>query len=136
MHSYPVSLSFSHYFSHLDLAGVASLLDDDIRYDGGKISKSSYLREMERVFAALKAENIRTLKVSENACTGCNRSMKGFVFIDEANEEYYSFILEIKNNKIMDLIECSRFSCATPLENYRRVVIDPYTGFEGEELPF
>ena len=127
--------SFAHSFSTYNLEGIAALLDDTIRYDGGNISKQAYLQEMENCFDELRARNVHELKVVENVCKGCNKGLAGFVFIDEENKEYYSFVLEVEDNQLKDLVECSRFSCGLNLDGYKQVLIN--TNFEvDDELPF
>ena len=128
--------TFAHVFSTYNLEGIAALLDDTIRYDGGNISKQDYLQEMEYCFDALRARNVHELKVVENTCRGCNKGLKGFVFIDEENKEYYSFVLEVENDKLMDLVECGIFKCDLNLDDYKFVRVNKnYFTFK-DDLPF
>jgi hypothetical protein len=132
---HPIPKTFAHSFSHFDLKGIAALLDDTIRYDGGNISKLAYLQAMENCFEALRARNVHELKVVENVCKGCNKGLAGFVFVDEESNEYYSFVLDVEDNQLKDLVECSRFSCGLNLDGYKQVLIN--TNFEvDDELPF
>lgn len=116
--------AFAHAFSHYDLEGIAALLEDDLLYDGGMISKQAYLKEMEKCFEGLKARNIPKLKVDNINCKGCNKELTGFAFINDAYKEYYSFVLEVKDNKLTDLLECSVFGSNIGIHDYKQVLVN------------
>lgn len=132
---------FAHNFSNLNFDGIANLMGDDIKYDGGNLTKAEYLDCMEGAFRFLKGENVYQLDVLNITCLRCNQGLTGFVFVSPVLRMYYSFILEIKDNKLTDLIECSSFdvTCnANPdIYRYQRVLVKPYDFKENyNDLPF
>lgn len=133
--------AFAHNFSNLNLDGIANLMGDDIKYDGGNLTKVEYLDCIEVAFSFLKSEKVKQLEVVNITCLRCNKGLTGFIFVSPSLRMYYSFILEIKDNKLTDLIECSSFdfTCnANPdIYRYQRVLVKPYDFKENyNDLPF
>ena len=136
-----LSDQFAHYFSNLNLEGIANLMEDDIKYDGGNLSKMDYLERMESVFEFLKSENVNQLEVVNISCSGCNAGLTGFGFFSPVLRVFYSFILEIEDSKLTDLIECSSFEVTcnanTNIKRYSRLLVKPEDLEENyNDLPF
>jgi hypothetical protein len=104
-------------------------MEDDIKYDGGNLSKTEYLQSMEGAFDFLKSENVNQLEVINISCSGCNAGLTGFGFFSSVLRVYCSFILEIEDNKLTDLIECSRFEVTSNgndnIKRYLRLLVKP-----------
>ena len=134
-HELNVRDSFAKYFSNLDLDGLNKLLDEDLKYDG--ISKFEYLEFIREVFLGLKNENLSTLKVVKGKCSGCKVGCEGFVFINDLNKIYYSIVIEIKNSKIHNFIECYNFDVSHNLKDFEQIEIKPFKLKDwNSELPF
>lgn len=133
--------AFAHHFSNLKLDGIANLMEDDIKYDGGNLTKAEYLECIEVAFSFQKREKVKQLEVVNITCLRCNKGLSGFIFVSPALRMYYSFILEIKDNKLTDLIECSSFdvTCNTNPDvfRYQRFLVKPENYEENyDDLPF
>jgi hypothetical protein len=134
-HEINVSDSFVKYFSNLDIDGLSQLLDEDLKYDG--ISKVEYLELIRKVFLGLKNENLSTLKAVKGKCSGCKVGCEGFLFINELNKIYYNIVIEIKNSKIHNFIECYNFDVSYNLKDFEQIEIKPFKLKDwNSELPF
>lgn len=133
--------TFAYNFSNLNFDGIANLMEDNIKYDGGNLTKAEYLDCIEVAFSFLKSENVHQLDVLNITCLRCNQGLTGFVFVCPVLRIYYSFILEINDNKLTDLIECSSFhvNCSDNhnIKRYQRALVKPDDFKENyNDLPF
>lgn len=129
--------AFANHFSNLDIDGLASLLEEEILYGGGKFKKSEYLDFMSSEFSQLKKKNISHLLPAEISCLKCNIGLTGYIFVDKINKSYYSFVLEVKENTLMDIIECNKFNTNYDLFSYKHIKIKPEEyGYNYNDLPF
>lgn len=95
---------FAYYFSKLDLEGIDSLLSDFNNYDG--VSKEYYLKLIEKAFNDLKSKGITSLEAVPGVCNGCINGCSGFSFLDSNTGIYVDIIVELKNNEIINFMEC------------------------------
>ena len=129
--------AFAHYFSNLEITGIERLLNDNNCYDGA--SKVVYLDLMNAEFDNFKKENIFYLKPLSGICNGCKNGCSGFIFLDEASGFYVNMVIEVKNSKIVDLIECFNFTPETPNAFLKeQIVIKPFlkTDDISDGMPF
>ena len=115
---------FAHYFSKLDINGIDSLLSNYNNYDG--VSKEHYLNLINKTFNNLRTEFITSLKAIPGTCNGCIKGCNGYTFIDTRTGVYIDIIIEIKNSKITNFMECYDLKNDNKLYKKERIVIKQF----------
>lgn len=115
---------FAHYFALLDIQGIGSCLGDYNYYDG--VSKGYYLKLIEKEFNNLKSRDIASLEAKPGTCNGCIKGCEGFTFIHEKSGLYVDVIIEVKNKKIVNFMECHDLNNDCELNKKERIVIKEY----------
>ena len=116
--------AFSYYFSNLDIIGLGGLLDGDRKFDG--ISKYEYLKLINNVFEQSKLEGIDKFNSYSGKCSGCKKGCEGYIFVDEKNKIFYNIVIEVKDSKIYDLIECYDFNTPFNINDFDQIEIKPF----------
>jgi hypothetical protein len=117
--------AFAYYFSILDINGIDSLLSNQNNYDG--ITKLEYIDLIREHFISLKNNDIYVLKAYSGVCNGCKKGCSGFTFLDEKEGFYSDFIIETKNDEIVNFMECFNLINETDIINKKeQITIKPF----------
>lgn len=117
--------AFAHYFSILDINGIDGLLSDKNYYDGA--TKFEYLELINEHFKSLKKNGISSLSIISGKCNGCKNGCCGFTFLDEKEGFYSDFIIETKNDEIVNFMECFNLINETDIINKKeQITIKPF----------
>lgn len=116
--------AFSYYFSNLDIVGLGNLLENNKKFDG--VSKDEYLKLIDSVFIKLKIEGINKLLSYNGICSGCKKDCNGYVFVEKKNKIFFNLVIEVKDSKIHDLIECYNFTTSFNLDDFEQIEIKPF----------
>ena len=110
---------FATNFSKFNLLGLDLLMDKTKSFDG--ISKTEYLNYIQTFFEEKQSKNIKELNCKPIVCLRCKKGCTGFIFLDEKNKQYCTFIIEEENGKITDLKECSKFEADTSIDGFKHL---------------
>lgn len=128
--------AFAHYFSKLDINGIDGLLSDKNYYDGA--TKLEYLELINKHFISLKKNGISSLSIIPGKCNGCKNGCCGFTFLDEKEGFYSDFIIETKNDEIVNFMECFSLINETDIINKKeQITIKPFKlNSDRNNIPF
>jgi len=128
--------SFAHYFSKLDIHGLANVLSNQNNYDG--ISKQEYLELIEKHFVSLKNHGIQSLKAIPGVCDGCEKGCSGFTFLYEKGGFFMDFMIKVKDSEIVDLMECYNLINEVEIPNkLEHITVKPFSlDTDNDEVPF
>lgn len=118
---------FATNFSKLNILGLELLLDKTKQFDG--ISKTKYLTYINAFFEDKKSNNIKELDCKPIVCLRCKKGCSGYIFLDNIQKIYYSFIVEEENGKIIDLKECSKFETNISLDEFKHLFVREFPVF-------
>jgi hypothetical protein len=98
-----------YFFQRLDIDMLKLVLDDAHTYQD--FDKKVFLKKLDYAFDDLLQAGNTYLNRYEGFCNSeeCNFKCKGYSFVGNVTNDYMDLILEIKNNKVTDIYECSKF---------------------------
>jgi hypothetical protein len=98
-----------YFFQRMDISMLKLVLDDAHTYQD--YEKKVFLKKLDYAFDDLLQAGNTYLNRYEGFCNSeeCNFKCKGYSFVGNVTNDYMDLILEIKNNKVTDIYECSKF---------------------------
>jgi hypothetical protein len=99
-----------YFFQRMDISMLMLVLDDAHTYQD--YEKKVFLKKLDYAFDELLSRGNTYLNRFEGNCTSnvcTNVNCQGFSFVGNSSQDYMDLILEIKNNKVTDIYECSKF---------------------------
>lgn len=91
----------------MNIDSLEVILNDDKSYID--VSKELFLAKLSSKFEKFKTQGITQFtKVSKGTCQKCHKGCSGFTFSTK-NNDYLDLIIEEKDNKIIDITQCSAF---------------------------
>ena len=120
-----------YFFQRLDIDMIKMLLDDANTYQ--YFEKKVFLKKLDYVFDDLLQAGNTYLNRYDGFCNSeeCNFKCKGYSFVGNVSNDYVDFIIDVRDNRVFDMYECSQFRCdSPPYQVKRHLSIDDF------ELPF
>lgn len=115
-----------YFLERLDSAMLKLVLDDAHTYQD--YEKKVFVKKLSYAFDELLSRGNTYLNRFEGNCTSnvcTNVHCQGFSFVGNSSQDYMDLILEIKNNKVTDIYECSKFvNSETDLIKNEKICID------------
>jgi hypothetical protein len=98
-----------YFFQRMDISMLKMVLDDTHTYQD--FEKKEFLKKLDYAFTALHEAGNTYLNRYAGFCNSeeCNFKCKGYSFVGNVSNDYMDLILEIKNNKVTDIYECTKF---------------------------
>lgn len=96
-----------HFFETMDIEMIDAFLSDDYTYQD--VKKQVFLNNLDTIFDKFKLGGDTKLIGFEGACNSCIRGKFGYTFVGNISLNYISIIFDIKDDKIIDLYDCSSF---------------------------
>lgn len=115
--------TFIHYFSTLNLDGIADLLTDEVLYE--HLSKNQFLGYLKLFFDQLKQKGITQLTPTSGTCTECYLGKKALSFVDDGTGDYVDFVLLTQNGKVTTLNFCFSMKSESTSQKRLRMEIVP-----------
>jgi hypothetical protein len=103
---YPV-LAVKYFFERMDIDMLDAILSDSITYQ--EHDKKTFLRELSIVFNSFTESGDTFLIAFEGACNSCRKGKFGYTFVGNVSRKYLNMIFDTKEDKIMDLYDCTFF---------------------------
>jgi hypothetical protein len=102
------------------------ILDKNLPYQD--YEKKMFVKKLSYAFDEFLSRGNSYLNRFEGKCTSnicTNANCKGFSFVGNSSKDYMDLILEIKNNKVTDIYECSKFiNSETGILKNEKICID------------
>jgi hypothetical protein len=116
-----------YFFQRMDISMLKLVLDDAHTYQD--YEKKVFLKKLDYAFDDLLQAGNTYLNRYEGFCNSeeCNFKCKGYSFVGNVTNDYMDLILEIKNNKVTDIYECSKFvNSETDILKKENISIDTF----------
>ncbi|MEY2702156.1 MAG: hypothetical protein RLY43_789 [Bacteroidota bacterium] len=120
-----------YFFQRMDISMLKLVLDDARTYQD--FEKKEFLKKLDYAYTTLLDAGNTYLNRYAGFCNSeeCNFKCKGYSFVGNVTNDYMDLILEIKNNKVTDIYECSKFiNSETGILKNEKICIDTL------EVPF
>lgn len=103
-----------YFFQRLNIDILKLLLDDANTYQD--FEKKAFLKKLDYVFDDLLQAGNTYLNRYDGFCNSeeCNFKCKGYSFLGNVTNDYVDFIFDVRDNRVFDMYECSRFRCNSP----------------------
>lgn len=115
-----------YFLERMDSNMLNLILDKNLPYQD--YEKKIFVKKLSYAFDEFISRGNTHLNRFEGKCTSniCNNAnCLGFSFVGNSTQDYMDLILEIKNNKVTDIYECSKFvNCETDLIKNEKICID------------
>lgn len=115
-----------YFLERLDSNMLNLILDKNLPYQD--YEKKVFVKKLSYAFDELLSRGNTYLNRFEGNCTSnvcTNVHCQGFSFVGNSSQDYMDLILEIKNNKVTDIYECSKFvNSETDLIKNEKICID------------
>ena len=115
-----------YFLERLDSNMLNLILDKNLPYQD--YEKKVFVKKLSYAFDELLSRGNTYLNRFEGNCTSnvcTNVNCQGFSFVGNSSQDYMDLILEIKNNKVTDIYECSKFvNSETDLIKNEKICID------------
>ena len=86
---------------------IDSFLSDELTYQD--VDKKTFIYELSAVFDRFIESGDSYLIPFEGACNSCIKGKFGYTFVGNESFNYISIIFDIKDDKIVDLYDCTKF---------------------------
>jgi len=100
-------LAVKYFFERMDIDMLDAILSDSITYQ--EHDKKTFLRELSIVFNSFIESGDTFLIAFEGACNSCRKGKFGYTFVGNVSRKYLNMIFDTKEDKIMDLYDCTFF---------------------------
>ncbi len=114
-----------HFIQQLDIEMVDSLLDDSLEYQD--MRKDLFINKLGHAFNEFIEAGDTLLLATKGFCNSviCNFQCKGYSFTGNNSGNFLDMIIEIEDDKVIDMYECTHFktNVETDVKN-KRVEID------------
>jgi hypothetical protein len=116
-----------HFFSHMDIEMLDEFLELEQYQD---MPKAKFLGLLNDAFCKCDEAGDSHLIKYPGACNGCaeNKGCTGFAFLGNKTGNYLNMVIKTKDDRVIDLFECSSFKSDTPEKKGRKVWIDDIFG--------
>lgn len=115
-----------YFLERLDSNMLNLILDENLTYQD--YDKKVFVKKLSYAFDELLSRGNTYLNRFEGNCTSnvcTNIHCQGFSFVGNSSQDYMDLILEIKNNKVTDIFECSTFiNSDTAILKKEKIYID------------
>jgi hypothetical protein len=115
-----------YFLERLDSNMLNLILDKNLPYQD--YEKKVFVKKLSYAFDELLSRGNTYLNRFEGKCTSnicTNVNCQGFSFVGNSSQDYMDLILEIKNNKVTDIFECSTFiNSNTDILKKEKIYID------------
>lgn len=115
-----------YFLERLDSNMLNLILDKNLPYQD--YEKKVFVKKLSYAFDELLSRGNTYLNRFEGNCTSnvcTNVHCQGFSFVGNSSQDYMDLILEIKNNKVTDIFECSKFiNSDTAILKKEKIYID------------
>lgn len=117
--------AFIHFFKQMDIEMIDVLLDKDITYQN--FEKPVFISKLQSAFDKFKDKGDTELFTIHGSCNSCNKCDTGLSFVGNNSGNYIDLIMQIKDNKIVDLFECTDFlNTDSSFKKKERIDIDKF----------
>ena len=115
------------FFSKMDIEMLDTFLDKEQYQD---MPKRKFLTLLSNAFEIMKKSGDTQLETYSGACNGCaeNKGCTGFSFVGNKTGNYLNMVVKSKNDRVVDIFECSSFKSEMPEKRGRKVWIDDIFG--------
>lgn len=99
-----------YFLERMDSNMLNLILDENLPYQD--FDKKMFVKKLSYAFDEFLSRGNTHLNRFEGKCTSnicTNTNCLGFSFIGNSTHDYMDLILEIKNNKVTDIYECTKF---------------------------
>ncbi|MBM3418585.1 MAG: hypothetical protein FJY17_06675, partial [Bacteroidetes bacterium] len=90
-----------HFFQLMDIEMIALLLNDAPTYQD--FPKEVFIEKLSRTFDEFKEKGDTFLNAIQGACSICDKSKNGFMFIGNSSKQYMSIIFDMEGNVAKDV---------------------------------
>ena len=115
-----------YFLERLDSNILNLILDKNLPYQD--YEKKVFVKKLSYAFDEFLSRGNTYLNRFEGKCTSnicTNVNCQGFSFVGNSSQDYMDLILEIKNNKVTDIFECSTFiNSNTAILKKEKIYID------------
>jgi hypothetical protein len=115
-----------YFLERMDSNMLNLILDKNILYQD--YEKKLFVKKLSYAFDEFLSRGNSYLNRFEGKCTSnicTNANCKGFSFVGNSSKDYMDLIIEIKNNKVTDIYECSKFiNSETGILKNEKICID------------
>ncbi|WP_396137394.1 hypothetical protein [Flavobacterium sp.] len=115
-----------YFLERMDSNMLNLILDKNLPYQD--YEKKMFVKKLSYAFDEFFTRGNTHLNRFEGKCTSnicTNVNCQGFSFVGNSSKDYMDLILEIKNNKVTDIYECSKFvNSETDLIKNEKICID------------
>ncbi len=101
------AIAIKYFFEMMDIEMIDAFLSDDYTYQD--VLKQKFIHALTKVFDLFMDSGDTKLISFEGTCNSCVKGKFGYTFVGNNSFNYISIIFEIKNEKIIDLYECTDF---------------------------
>ncbi len=109
----------------MDIDMIDAILDKDITYQN--FEKPVFISKLQNAFDILKSNGDTELFIIHGSCNSCNKCDTGLSFVGNNSGNYIDLIIQIKDDKIVDLFECTSFlNTDNNLKKNKRIDIDKF----------
>ena len=93
------------FMEQMDLDNIKLMLSEVESL--GDIDPETYFQKLERAFLLMKASGNTVLESAEGRCNRCHPGVASFTFKGNNSPWHISFLFHVKDNKVVDIHECS-----------------------------
>ncbi len=115
-----------YFLERMDSNMLNLILDKNLPYQD--YDKKLFVKKLSYAFDEFLSRGNTHLNRFEGSCSSnvcTNVNCQGFSFVGNSSQDYMDLILEIKNNKVTDIYECSKFvNNETDLIKNEKICID------------
>ncbi|MCF8423865.1 MAG: hypothetical protein K9H41_05940 [Bacteroidia bacterium] len=101
------ALAIKYFFERMDIEMIDAFLSDEHTYQD--VDKRTFISELSMVFNQFIDSGDSHLIAFEGACNSCIKGKFGYTFVGNVSSNYLSIIFDIKDDKIVDLYDCTKF---------------------------
>jgi len=98
------------FIQKLDSSMLQLVLDKNFTYQDYDLK--TFIKKISHVFDVFLERENTFLNIYEGSCTSnvcCKSNCKGFSFIGNKTNDYMDLIIQIENEKVLDIYECYKF---------------------------
>jgi len=98
------------FIQQLDSSMLKLVLDKNFTYQDYDLK--TFIKKISHVFDVFLERENTFLNIHEGSCTSnvcCKSNCKGFSFIGNKSNDYMDLIIQIENDKVLDIYECYQF---------------------------
>ena len=99
--------AIKYFFERMDIEMIDAFLSDELTYQD--VDKKTFIYELSAVFDRFIESGDSYLIPFEGACNSCIKGKFGYTFVGNESFNYISIIFDIKDDKIVDLYDCTKF---------------------------